>query len=215
MGFNTGAGGAIMGLRDNLKAKSSAVIVFLRDIYNAERYIFTHSDAQAADLLLALPEFQGYDRSLMIAALANGRTFWNWDGHNFYTSSRWSAALQDFTLFNLPGFVPTSPVFSYSNMVDMSYLSAALPKPVRVDATVVADGRLTVSAPRAIPAGEVVITVNDRSATSGFVLGGQRLTTKRFTGKKVVTMTLSQGHTVYFSDAHPQPKTSLTVFYKK
>jgi hypothetical protein len=142
------------------------------------------------------------------------RKFWNWDGHNFYTSTRWSQALQEFSLFNLPGYSATSPVFAYGNMVDMSYLKASLPKPVRVDATVAADGRLTVSAARSIPAGEVIVTVNDRSAKSGFVLGNQRLTTKNFTGKKVVTMTLSQGHAVYFSDAQPQSKAFLSVFYK-
>jgi hypothetical protein len=122
--------------------------------------------------------------------------------------------LEEFTIFNLPGFSLTSPVFAYDNMVDMSYLKAALPKPVRVDATVAADGRLTVSAARSIPAGEVIVTVNDRSAKSGFVLGGQRLTTKRFTGKTVVTLTLSQGHAAYFSDAQPQSKAFLSVFYK-
>jgi ABC-type nitrate/sulfonate/bicarbonate transport system substrate-binding protein len=215
LGFERQSGGALMGLRDNLKAKRSIVIQFLSDAYNGERYVFTHSDAQVANLLSTVSSFQGYDRSLMLAGIAYQRKFWAWDVRNLYTSSGWSTALQEFAdYYNLPGFSPTSPVFTYDNMVDMSYLSAALPKPVRVDATVAADGRLTVSAARSIPAGEVIITVNDQSTKSGFVLGNQRLTTKRFTGKKVVTLTLSQGHDVYFSDAHPQSKAFLSVFYK-
>lgn len=197
--LNFHAGASIMGVGPNLDAKRSAVVAYLAALYKAERYIFTHTDAQVADLLLKLSEFQGFDRSQLIKGLAVERLFFPFQFNFLISSETWAQDLKEFVDWNLPNYSPASPAFSYQNMVDMSYLRSALPKPATVTATVAANGTVSFSK-HSVLAGGVKIVVHDRSTKSGLIFNGKRITKKGFVGNTVVTMVLKGGHYKYSSD---------------
>lgn len=209
--FNAGA--SVMGLGPNLSSKRTDVVAFLRALYRAERYIFTHTNAQVADALLKLPAFQGFDRELLIGGLDAVRGFFPWQKQFMISQSDWQKNLQEFVQWNLGGgYSPQAEQFSYANMVDMSYLQAALPTPTTVAAVVNGAGRASVNK-RSVLAGPVRIVVQDRSKTSGFSFNKKRVTSKEFVGTRTVTVVLAGGRFPYSSDVRPRPAGTLVATF--
>jgi ABC-type nitrate/sulfonate/bicarbonate transport system substrate-binding protein len=117
---------ATFGLKDNLKAKRSAVIKYLKASQRAAQAIAGMSNAELAALLVKDPDWQAIGVTNAIAQLELNR-FSVRPNNGYIESGIWSTEL-DWVRYGSP-FVDNDAKWSFANRVDMSYYEEALGKP--------------------------------------------------------------------------------------
>jgi hypothetical protein len=130
--------GLIWGLKDNVAAKSAAIISFIRGAFDGAEWFWTHNDEQTAEMFAKIPEYAGSTIDQMLPLINHVRPFTGNNTErisgdlsqpNYMSQKEWNRALTVFGQFGLQGFDPTSPLIQYSQVIDMSYYDKAFPKP--------------------------------------------------------------------------------------
>ncbi len=117
--------GAIFGLTDTLKSKRADVVKMLKAILQARAYFEKTDDLEIAKRLRTFPAFQTVPEAQLAKLVATDRVALQ-TSEDPLTEADWKFALSNIGGWGLEGFDPKSSVFSYKNMIDTSYLEAAI-----------------------------------------------------------------------------------------
>ena len=194
----------LWGLKQDLVAKRAAVVRFLKAFHQAVVLVKKMPAAQLANLAHSHPEFAPFSVDDLTADIATNQPLFEASG--YISAADWNAAL-NIEKHVIQAVSTTDPQWSWDNLVDMSYLVAAVPStkpPLHVNASIVVGSRSSLGH---LASGPVVVTVSDRSRTDGFVLRGPGVTEQTqaaFVGKTTWQITLRSGVYVYGSLKHPK-----------
>ncbi len=121
--FGGVVGNSIWGLASKVNQNKVAVERFLAAVRAADQYVHTHTAAQVATALAKSPFEAGYSISSNTAAVQSFEAFAA-PTLGYISKSAWDLSLNEWKLYGL-GLNLSSPLFSYSNAVDMAPLNAA------------------------------------------------------------------------------------------
>jgi len=120
----------MFGLTDKLKAKSDAVVRYLKGLDDTYKLLKGSTDAQMADILTGTPALAGRSKQQLqsdVASIRHYVTKGSTDG--YIAKSQWDIGLQRYALWGVPGFNSALPRNAYDARVDMSYYVKAIGKP--------------------------------------------------------------------------------------
>lgn len=126
LGSSYTADTAIAGLKSNLTAKHEAVVRFLEALTEANIYLHSHSLAEVAAELQKDSLFHALPPGQILASITAQQPFYT-PYRGYVSSALWHTTLGLFSRWDIPsiGNVQNNPTYSYSNVVDMSYLTEA------------------------------------------------------------------------------------------
>jgi ABC-type nitrate/sulfonate/bicarbonate transport system substrate-binding protein len=127
LGTSYTADTAFAGLKKNLTAKQEAVTRFLEACVEANIYLNTHPLSDIAPLLDKDPLFKTLGTTTILQHISAQVPFFT-PNKGFISESLWNTTLSLFDRWDIPsiGNPSTDPTYSYANIVDMSYLTAAM-----------------------------------------------------------------------------------------
>ena len=116
----------VAGLKSNLEAKHEAVVRFLEALLEANVYLHSHTLAQVATVLEKDSLFKTLPPGAVLDDITAQEPFYSPD-KGYVAQSLWNSTLGLFTRWNIPsvGNAQTNQTYSYSNVIDMSYLTEA------------------------------------------------------------------------------------------
>lgn len=118
---------AMTGLKKNLTAKKEAVTRFLQALVEANKYIGSHPLADVAQEIAKDKLFTTLPPGQVLDHLTAQKPFFT-PNKGYVSQSLWQTTLSLFSRWNIPsvGDAKNNPKFSYSSVIDMSYLEAAM-----------------------------------------------------------------------------------------
>lgn len=121
----TTPGPSFWGFQDTLTQKKESIIRLIAGLRMAERWLAKQSDATVAKELHTVEGFSVQTEAQVLSGVQTSRPNWAIKQEGFLSASDWKASLTGvWTNWNIPVDL-TSPKFSYSNLVDMSYWNAS------------------------------------------------------------------------------------------
>lgn len=118
---------AITGLKKNLAAKHEAVVRFLQALVDANVYLHSHSLSDVATQLEKDKLFTTLPAGSVLTSITAQQPFFT-PNKGYVSEDLWNATLGLFTRWDIPtiGDVKSNPTFSYSSVIDMSFLTEAM-----------------------------------------------------------------------------------------
>ena len=112
------------GVASSLASKRSAVVAFMQAMLAANSAIKSDSAAKLAALLAENSAFKGTSLAALTSQTSLLKAAINLT-NGMISSGRWSYSLKQFVTWSVPNYSPSDSIFSYTDRVDMSYLSQA------------------------------------------------------------------------------------------
>ena len=115
------------GLKKNLQSKREAVTRFLQALVMANSYILSHPLSDVANVIAKDKLFNTLPEGQVLDHLTAQKPFLT-PNRGYVSETLWNTTLNLFTRWQIPtiGDVKNDSKFSYSSVIDMSYLTAAM-----------------------------------------------------------------------------------------